>query len=278
MIDKEAREYLLGVIQVNHVNGFLTDNENSDSFQLAIPDNYKIVDTEQYEQNPNRFRADFSTQFIAEFIGYVKNFADEKTAVFIDTKSFTASAIVDFGAVGEPLWAEHKATLNLGKQPEYVALTHAMDKLHGQVGFADFMEDNVECLVFLDAAKQPIDFGKVLTGIRKLTTSSISESTTEVTDTKFSASAFDEIEVKSKDNKLPAGFSFTCVPVDGLSAYDFNCRLRFIAENGTPKIKYRIVGMEQKLQLMGQEFRTLIQEGLGKDIPVYVGCMATKYE
>lgn len=265
---------LLAVAEVNYVNDKLLHNNNSKSAQFVVPDNYKVIDTEPYEETPNLFRGTFKTGFLADFLAYLNDNSNEATAVFFDAeKTLSATAIIDLGSHASPEWAKHRAELKLGQTPEYAGLLKLANQTLSQRNFIDFVEDYIERIVFFGADDKPIAKNKALTALRKLTVASITELNMTVEDHQYTASSFDMLEMKSKDEVVPTRFEFTCVPYFEISQQQFNCRLRAVLDDKVPQMKYRVVNADDIQLAISQEFEDRLRDALGDSVRIYAGSM-----
>jgi len=240
-----------------------------------VPKSADLKSVERFYEQPKRFRGAFSTDVMAEFIGYVNDNGTENTNVFIDAENMKAKAIIDMGDEDSPQWGEHIAKATLIKSPEYAALLQCNTQTFGQQELIDFAEDWEYCITFVDAAGNDMDFRKTLATLRRIKVNA--NATAEQTVGNFAAarSTLEQVEIKAGADELPEKFIFACKPYDGFVYQYFDCPLH--AKNGEkgPQFKYRIVGLEAKRNEIADEFKNRIREAVTVDnVSIYLGTMS----
>lgn len=261
--DESAINAIRDLTYAQEMSNLLSDNRNAASLQVVLPSGYSLADLEKYETRPKRFRGEFKTHLIDEFVAYVNSNGNDNTGIFVDAERSKATAIIDMGKRKAPEWGDHKATIGLKKTPAFEKLLANQENEFDQLAFIDFIEDWLEYVVFLEDASgqdKPMQLTIAITSIRKLTISSTSDKTSEAGDFKASHSQFDSIELKASGNKPPKGFDFHCTPYDGLIERHFNCRLRAITNGKEVKLKYRIIALDSIMDNIGLEFKQALQD------------------
>ncbi len=239
-----------------------------------LPDGYELKALEQYQPQPDRFRGTFATRIIGEFIAYINDHADSHSSVFIDPVFMTADAILDMGDKDDPHWGQHEASLTLKGLPEFGTLVANNERFLTQQGFIDFAEDWEVNLRFFDEVHNVMDFKQAINAIRRITVSATSSQDSEVNQFNRQHSSMDAIEVSSKNAVLPTGFTFSFVPYDGFDRAEFVCQLRPVTNNKVPELKYRIVGLDNEINRLAEQFKTILHKAITADeISLYTGTM-----
>jgi len=240
---------------------------------IVIPDNHQVVALEKYENHPFRFRGTFKTSLIKEFVSYInKNCEINTSAVFIDPEKEIAHGIIDFGTHEKPLWRDHVAQLKLKPSPEFKKLI-ALNNVHlSQEEFIDFCNDHYLNMKFFNENDEAIDFRPSISAIRKLSITETKNNDIEINNFSSSNSALDAIEIKAGGTKPPYSFKFICRPYDSLKPLTLTCQIRAIAKEKTVDFKYRIALLDQTINNVGLEFKTLL-ENLLDGPKIYTGTM-----
>lgn len=240
-----------------------------------LPNGYQLTALEQYQPQPDRFCGTFATRIIGEFINYINDHADSHSSVFIDPASMAATAILDMGDKDEPHWGQHKTSLTLKSLPDFASLVANNDHVFTQQGFIDFAEDWEVNLLFFNDARNAMDFKQAINAIRRITVNATSSQDSEVNQFNRQHSSMDAIEVSSKNAVLPTGFSFSFIPYDGFDRAEFVCQLRPVTNNKVPELKYRIVGLDNEINRLAEQFKTILHKAItDDDISLYTGTMA----
>lgn len=275
-MDKTAIEAIQTLAHAQLINTELGRNENAQSIQMALPNGYTVIDTEQYEKCPNRFRGQFTTHLISDFVDYTNSNGSANTGIFVNTDKSTATAVINMGSSSAPEWGDHKASLTLKKTPEFAKLLANIDTKLDQLAFIDLVEDYPECFSFIDGTDDTkmMALPTAIATIRKLTVSQASETTIEASDFAANLSSTDKIEFKAQGNIPPKGFFFICHPYEGLSEIRFEGRLRAISDGKEVKLKYRILALDRIIDDIGVEFKEYLKANVAATDQFYCGEMA----
>ena len=239
---------------------------------IVLPDHYSLKNIEHLQATPNEFRGTYETNNIAEFINYVIQYANkEESSIFIDADKMSAKATIDHGTLEQPLWGRHKAVLTLEKEDEYASLLHKNDNAYKQPEFVFFIEEYKDNIVFIDAESGVIDFKDALRSLRSLKLDHINNKTQDLENFSVARSALESIEIKSANQPLPAGFTFTCVPYDGLSKVEFVAILRAVVFNNEILLKYKLYQVNAIQKAIAEEYKALLSKELVENISVHIG-------
>lgn len=112
---------------------------------IALPPGTKLVPTELNGVLTNQRRGEIRVESLDSLYEYVRYNTDDhisRVAIFAQSeRSVRISAILDWEQ-----WGEHSATYELGYTPEWVAWQRISGQKIGQVAFAEFIEENLDCI------------------------------------------------------------------------------------------------------------------------------------
>lgn len=265
-MDSTAINAIRDLVNAELTNNLLKKDNSEKNSPILLPEGYTLFSVEKYQLKPSQFRGAYTTSSFMDFLDYVHNNKDADSKVFIDPDKYTATAILDIGNVKDPKWGKHVAKLSLKKTAEFSAITDKARMQFNQIEFVDFIEDFSENIIFEGGLSQAI------LAVRNMSVSTKSEKDSTVGDFKSTASKYDEIEVKSKGNVLPEGFTFSCVPFVGFEPITIDCRLRAVTNGDKVSLVYRIMRQEMIFKDISEKFKDALEESLGDG--VYLGDMA----
>ena len=243
-----------------------------DGVAMVIPDNYELRGIEGFLPNRLRFRGKFQTNSINDFIEYVKSHPSDSG--FIDPDDLSANIFFNLGSEDKPGHADWTARLEAKKTSEFQAVLCTNGCEMSQSETVDFIEDWAHLLgaFKLTSNGEHIDISipTVISSIRKIKIDA--KSTTEVTQENFRAqtSRLDSVEASSEEG-LPDFMTFTAIPYLGLSPRTFSVRLSILSGGSSPKIKFRIVGLEKQKEEIGQEFKAILTKEIGDKARMTIG-------
>ena len=270
MISKEAILALQESASINAAaSAISTANQSMDL--TALPSDYKIHDFEPFRPLRRRARGSMSTAVLAAFADYTQVHAEEGAAVFVNTESMSATAVLNLGTPGAAGHADNLATLTLKKTAAYTALlTHANGCGLKQAQAAEFLEDWPECIKCYNDAGD-ISPPKAIAALRKLSIESMRKLESSEQQLGATRSAFESVQATSAD-PLPTTLYFNCEPYADLPIRTFVLRLGVLTGADKPQITLRIVKAEQHAEEMANELAGLITASFsGENIPVLLG-------
>lgn len=242
--------------------------------QIALPDNYKIHDLEQYQPGRRRFRGTLATDSLSDFVGYVKRRtgADVPSPVpgFIDAERLAATVLFNLGDATHPGHADDRAVLRLKATAPYDALLQ-IDGSHLQHKAAvEWLEDWNEHLGFLDADGVPVAKAAAMTAVRKITIKAVAESTSSEADYRSTRSAFEDVEARGAA-ALPAAITFECIPYPGLPYRTFRLRLAVLTTGDKPTLVLRVRNLAAEQEGIAQDFKRILLEDLEAAADLTIG-------
>src|ERR1051326_745785 len=130
---------------------------NSDARQvILIPNGYKAEAlekfTEQYRLNPVRIKTRLQCTRAESFIGYVNEFKEDYTKVFVDlVKSVKLVAVIDYHHATAPdaiaMWCDHLAVYEPPFTPEWQRITGGNKRRMNQLELLEFLEENQALII-----------------------------------------------------------------------------------------------------------------------------------
>jgi len=246
-------------------------NVNAPSL-ITIPDDFKLQDTEKYQDQRNRFRGTFSTTSLASFTDYVLARTADKC--FVDNTCvtrMTSQAVFNLGDESHPGHADDTANLVLNITNEFEALRRISRV--SQKRLIEFVQDYAYCLSFHHAIDgelgEQVSAGNAINAFRSVTVKSAREMTSDVRDMSSTKSALEHIEASSAV-QLP-GFLVLEAPLyNDLPEVQILARLLIITDDDDVNFGVRIVGEHKLLEDAATYFVDMIKEALPK-VSVYAG-------
>lgn len=267
MLNQEAIKELTKATAIQAAEKALTAQVDT---LVALPDDFKVHDLENYLSSRRRARGSMHTSVIEDFAVYVTAHKEEGAAVFVDIDSMSAVAVLNLGTPEEPGHTDNRAKLKLRQTAPYNALiAHASGGSLGQAKVAEFLEDWQDHIACFNDEGQ-VTVPKAIAAVRKLTIESMRKLETSEQSLSASRSAFESIQATSAD-PLPTFIHFLCVPYAGLSERSFQIRLGVQTGGDKPSIVLRMVKAEQHDEEMVNELADLVRTALQGTLPVLIG-------
>lgn len=249
---------------------------DTDMPAMLKPEGLEIVGIEHLGYGRARFRGNYSTRVLAEFINYSQRRSAhvDTVQVFVDAERSRAQAFFNLGDVSNPGHGDDVAALTLQHTAPQTSLLQIADKPQSQKALAEWLEDWGD-IISPTATLQPGEastqtLASAIAAVRDITIAARSESNHTQQNFGASRTALEEIEAKSKAT-LPAGFTFICSPYEGFEPRTWNLRLSVLTEGDKPKLVLRIVGRQDVEEKIAQEFEQKVRDGL-VDCVVFRGC------
>ncbi len=236
---------------------------------VALPEDFKVHDLENYLVTRRRARGTMQTSSVADFAEYATTHKEEGAAVFVDADDMEAVAVLNLGTPEDPGHADNRAKLKLKKTAAFMALNRITDMAHKQATIGEFLEDwteHTDC--YNDEGN--VSKAQAIAAVRKLTIESMRKLESSEQSLSASKSAFESIQATSAD-PLPTIIYFRCVPYVGLNERQFVLRLGVQTGGDKPSIILRIVKAELHAEEMANELAALTRQALNNAMPVLIG-------
>lgn len=225
---------------------------------VALPSDYKLHDLEHLLPNRRRVRGAMETVNLASFAEYATDHCEDGATVFVDSKSMTATAVLNLGTPDTPGHADNKAIFKPEKTAAYRALlSHANGTGYTQKVIAEFVEDWAANCACFGADGSAIKTPQAVASVRKITIDSMRKVESEEQSLGASKSAFESVQASSKE-PLPTLIIFTCMPYGNFELREFALRLGVLTGDATPKVNLRISKAEEHEEQMAEELASKI--------------------
>ncbi|MBL4781754.1 MAG: DUF2303 family protein [Porticoccaceae bacterium] len=222
---------------------------------VAAPDSVTLHDLEKHMPTASRFRLNYGTTSMADFIEYNTLHDLEGATCFIDADAMRAESIFDLGTVAEPGHKENRGLLELKKLAAYAAIRQVNGVAMGQKKAAEFIEDWADsCKGIVNKNGDKMEARAAAAALCDLTIEAAREVSSVVGDFGASMSGMERIEAKNQD-KIPATMIFTTEPYNGLRVREIEVRIGLLTTEDKPKIVLRILRLEQLQEDIAGEFK-----------------------
>ncbi|POA75378.1 DUF2303 family protein [Pseudomonas sp. GW531-T4] len=238
---------------------------------LVLPHDQRIHSIEHFGATRSRFRGALSTHSLNDFGDYVTQQSEANAAVgFVNAEGMACTVFFNLGNTTVPGHGDFTATLNLRKTAAFKALERAAGATFEQKDLSDWIEDWAPNLIATDIEGAEIDLRKAASAIRSISIEQARNSEHTVGDLSAARSAMEKIEAKSAEG-LPAGFTFTTEPYEGLQPRTITLRVAVLTGGDKPRLKLRWIGEEQLREDLAQEFKDVVQEEVGTAATLTIG-------
>lgn len=240
---------------------------------VAINENYKVSDLEQFQNGRNRARGVLKTPSFEDFKSYVLDHQEEgpHCPIFVDHKNVSATAILNyFQEVFDQGHCDHKALLQLEPTVAWTKLQNLKDRKLSQRDFAVFLEDWVSVLEIFDADGGLIGGAEALNAVRTMQIKSSTEVNSVVGNTHERRGKLDQVDAQSSEAKTPAYFHIHDSAYVGLEPRLFILRLIINTNDDKPVFALQIVKEELLLDEIIQDFKQKVIDLLPEN-PVRIG-------
>ena len=273
MFDKSAIEALSQAAAIDQAAKALADGMDINAL-TALPNDFQILDLEEFLPNRRRSRGSMETSSIDDFAAYVSLQKEDGAAVFVSPKHMIANAVLNLGTPSAPGHADNRAQFAPRATAAYDSLLKvATGAGLAQTTVAEFMEDwahLVEC--FHESEKLPVN--KAVAAVRNITIEGLKKVEASEQQLSASKSAFESVTASSKDT-LPTFIYFKCTPYQDFSERVFVMRLG-IRTSDKPAITLRIVNKEQHDEDMANELQRMVRASINGPVEVLVGDYAAR--
>ena len=129
---------------------------------LVIPADAQVYDLEKLLKSPRRIRQSVRFSVLDSFCSYVKEFKTDGTKIFLNARTGTIAATLDYHKPDQASWGDHRAGFDPVLSEEWQRWQQLNNQPCDQKRFALFLEDNAVDIVD-PAAAEMLDISRSLT-------------------------------------------------------------------------------------------------------------------
>lgn len=247
---------------------------------VAIHENFKVHDLEQFQAGRNRARGVLKTPSFDDFKSYVLGNTQSENSVpevkvyapvFVDHKNVSATAILNFKVVGLAQGhCDHKAVLQLEPTVVWEKLNQLKDNKLNQKRFATLLEDWASVFAATSETGETIHIAEAINAVRNMKVGASSTTDSSVSNMQETRSVFDKVEASSTAGKLPSYFEIIDPAYVGLDDKTIRLRLVVNSSDGESSFALQIVKEELLRNEIIQEFKEKVIALLPEN-PVRIG-------
>ena len=239
---------------------------------VAVHENFKVQDLENFQSGRNRKRGKLNTPSFVDFKSYVENHAESINApVFVDHKNVCAVAVLNFEQIGyDQGHCDHIANLKLEPTVVWEKLNQLKDNKLNQKRFAVLLEDWASVFAATSETGETIHIAEAINAVRNMKVGASSTTDSSVSNMQETRSVFDKVEASSTAGKLPSYFEIIDPAYVGLDDKTIRLRLVVNSSDGEPSFALQIVREELLLNEIIQEFKEKVIALLPEN-PVRIG-------
>lgn len=255
-------------------------NDLSRGQLVAIHENFKVHDLEQFQAGRNRARGVLKTPSFDDFKSYVLGNTQSENSVpevkvyapvFVDHKNVSATAILNFKVIGLAQGhCDHKAVLQLEPTVVWEKLNQLKDNKLNQKRFATLLEDWASVFTATSETGETINIAEAINAVRNMKVGASSTTDSSVSNMQETRSVFDKVEASSTAGKLPSYFEIIDPAYVGLDDKTIRLRLVINSSDGEPSFALQIVKEELLRNEIIQEFKEKVITLLPEN-PVRIG-------
>ena len=229
---------------------------------VAVHQNFKIIDTEQYQVGRNRIRGTFKTPIFADFAQYIGEAPTTGTVpVFVSRDDVKAVAVLNYVEKGfNQGHCDHIATLQLDPTVAWKKINELKGQKLNQKAFATTLEDWASVFRATSETGELININEAIHAVRNMKVDASVKSETSVSNLNESRSTLERVEAETTAGKLPAYFEIDDTAYIGLDVKFIKLRLIVNAGEGNPIFQLQIVKEEILLNEIIQEFKAKVKD------------------
>ncbi|ENV16484.1 DUF2303 family protein [Acinetobacter guillouiae] len=255
-------------------------NDLSRGELVAVHENFKVHDLEQFQAGRNRARGVLKTPSFEDFKTYVLGNTQSENCVpevkiyapvFVDHKNVSATAILNFKIVGMTQGhCDHKAVLQLEPTVVWEKLNQLKDQKLNQKRFATLLEDWASVFSATTETYETINIAEAINAVRNMKVGASTTTDSAVSNLQETRSVFDKVEASNTAGKLPSYFEINDSAYVGLDEKTIRLRLVVNSSDGEPIFSLQIVKEELLRNEIIQEFKEKVIALLPEN-PVRIG-------
>ena len=239
------------------------DRELKGQFAV-VPDGFKVECLQDWQDKPNRHKADHRFVDVASLAGYLNKFATDDTLLTADFAAGKVCAVIDGDSKDVPSHRDHKARFEAQQSDQIKAWLSISGKGMSQVAFGLFLEDRAIDVIEPDAASV-MDMVMTFDATKKVSF----KSSQRLHDGQRQFQYVEENETRGAVT-LPDHFMVLAPIYRGMEPQRIKFMVRYRIEDGALRFQ---VDMHDKDRVMREAFERCVdalQSEIKLDLPVYV--------
>jgi uncharacterized protein YfdQ (DUF2303 family) len=232
---------------------------------MVLPGNTTLKDFEPLLPGRFRYRAQFTTSAMDDFVDYLETRVDEgedfgsALIAMIDSDRLSARVRFNLGNSMNPGHGDDTADLATRKLEAYRQLESIDGNHMSQRDMAEWLEDWADYIVPISSTDEAYTVSQAIAVIRAITLEEARSAETKVEDFGESRSTLASVNAKSSTGRpLPWGFEFNCQPSTDLNMRPFQLRLRMLTSRDEPVFVLRWGMRARDEELISEEFKELL--------------------
>jgi uncharacterized protein YfdQ (DUF2303 family) len=247
---------------------------------MVMHDGEKLQSLETLRPTRDRFKGNYLTRSIGQFVKYCREQEESAGTVFIDPDKMAATLIVDIGTHEAPGHCDHTAVLTLHPTAAFAAWgLYTSGSGLSQREAVEFLQDNADSLsaTTLGDDPQTMPIGDAIKAISDVKILQSAQGSSRVHDLGAAQSIMESIEASSEKG-LPAAIVMNAQPYEGFDPREFVARLIVNPGNAgeKPAIKFRWMRKEHQVEQVAEEFAKIVGDGIDGKAAIYLGNFAKK--
>lgn len=217
---------------------------------VVVPEGYKVADLEYLQPEPSRIAEKVIAHSVDALIDYIKEFHTIGTKVFFCTDTRTVRAALDYHQPADPSRCTHEVIYTAKLSREWQEWTSFQNKFHGQIQFAEFIEEHVADVVE-PAGAQLLEIALKFSLIRK----SVFGSAARLQSGEFQFQFTNENEKGSIE--VPETITLGIPPLHHGQGYKLKARLRYRLNEGLLTLQVKLI---DEIKAVEHAFSEVVQK------------------
>ncbi len=267
MFDKSAIQQVTQSEATSAGNTALQHALTGGAPMVALHQEFKRVDLEDYLPLRRRARNSFTTPYVADFARYVGQHREDGCSIYVNAEEMASKAVLNQGGAEFPGHGDNTAVVKLRKTAPYAALGVLTGRHRSQKELAEWLEEWRHLVKPLGKDSDELNIAHVVAGVRSVSIEQINNSTSNVEALSAERSELESVSAKTNrtDAVLPAYLMMEIQPYKELQARKFYVRVSIITSERAPTFSLAILGQEIHDEEMAEEFAGVVRDSFAAD-------------
>lgn len=262
LLEAKMVENSLSQLQSLIIAGAQKPEEGCTPF-VIVPEGYKLENTEDFQEKPNRIKETINLLTADSFISYITRFVDPRTVIFADQPRNKFTAVLDYHETNaDPEWTQHKAVYACPLSDSWKEWTGRDKDQMNQLTFAEFIEGHISDLA-------PVSDTNLFSGTELLamvlafqeTRKSEFKAVRNLNDGTFSVAFSDE--KGGGQASLPQKITLSLQPFHNGQYYALEARLRYRLRDGSLQLWFELI---EPKTILEAAFKAVMKD-IGEALP-----------